>query len=333
MKTVAALALAGIVLLALAGPADARLIEKDFEEHFDVSDGVHLHVTHGDGDVTIAPWTRDIINIKVRYRAEIEMIGWGKEPDFDVEFRSTDDAVHVTGKERDFPIVGYRSIRRQDYSYTISAPSYAILHLNGDDGDILIEDWNADIECCLDDGDISLAAVSCDRVQLVLDDGDLEILHFKGSLDIRADDGDITVFDGQMADVLIAVDDGDIEISESTGSFEILMDDGDATLRAVGADHLGMRGDDGNISIELLGGGAVDIDILMDDGDVSLSLEDDVSATVVITMDDGSADIDLPRIVDLVEGEHRVKGRLGEGEGSIRIQTDDGTVRIREATK
>ncbi len=330
MKAVAALALAGIMLLASAGLADARLtsIEKDFEESVDVADGVRLYLAHGDGDVTITPWNRDVINIKVRYRAEVEMIGWGKEPDFDVEFRSTDDAVYVTGKERDFPVVGYRRMTRHDYSYTISAPPYVTLHLNGDDGDISIEDWNADIECSLDDGDISLAAVSCDRVHLALDDGDVEILHFQGSLDIRADDGDITVFDGQMADVTIAVDDGDIEILESAGSFEIRIDDGDATLRRVSAEHLAMRGDDGNLVVELTNGGAVDIDILTDDGDVSISLGDEISAMLTITMDDGSAKVNLPWIVDLVEGRHRVAGKIGAGEGSIRIQTDDGSVRI-----
>ncbi|MCK4511343.1 DUF4097 family beta strand repeat protein [bacterium] len=333
MKAVAALALVGVMLLVIAGPADARLIQKDFDESFDVSEGVRLYLTHGDGDVTITPWTQDIINVKVRYRVDVEMIGWGKEPDFDVEFRSTDDAIYVAGKERDFPIVGYRRVQRHEYSYTISAPSYAILHLNGDDGDIVITDWNADIDCRLDDGDISLTDVSCDRVQLELDDGDVEIVRFQGSLKARTDDGDITVFDGQMKDVMMATDDGDIDVSESTGSFEIQLDDGDATLRTVDAEHLRMRGDDGNLVIELVGGGAVDVDVLVDDGDVSLRLRADVSAMLEITMDDGSAKVDLPQITDLVAGEGRVTGRLGDGEGSIRIQTDDGTVRIREATK
>lgn len=330
-KTVAALALAGFVLLVLAGPADARLIEKDFEESFDINEGAHLHVTHGDGDVTITPWKRDVINIKVRYRAEIEMVGWGTEPGFDVEFKSTDDAVYVTGEESGFNVVGYISVRKQEYSYTISAPPYVMLHLSGDDGDILIEDWNADIECSLDDGDISLSEVSCNRVRLVLDDGDVEIMHFQGSLDILADDGDITIFDGQMTDVTIAADDGDIEIVESEGSFEIRLDDGDATLREVSAEHLAMRGDDGSLVVELTNGGAVDIDILMDDGDISVSLVDEVSAMLTITMDDGSAKVNLPGIVDLVEGRNHVSGKIGSGEGSVRIQMNDGTVRIREA--
>lgn len=333
MKAVAALALVGIMLLVVAGPADSRLIEKDFEESFDVSAGERLYLTHGDGDVTITPWAQDVINVRVKYRVDIEMIGWGKEPDLDVEFRSTDGAIYVTGKEMDFPIVGYRRVQRHEYSYTISAPSYVILHLNGDDGDILIADWNADIECLIDDGDITLSTVSCDEIQLELDDGDVEIAHFQGSLSIHADDGDITVFDGQMTDVVIAMDDGDINVSESTGSFEILLDDGDVTLREVGAEHIEMAGDDGDITIELTKGGAVDIDILVDDGDVSLRLGDDISGMLIITMDDGSARVDLPQITDLVAGDRRVTGRLGDGEGSIRIQTDDGTVRIREATK
>ncbi len=333
MKAATTLALAAFVLLALAGSADARLIEKNFEESFDVGDGVHLHVRHGDGDVTITPWMQDVINVRVRYRADVEMVGWGSEPGFDVEFRSTDDAVYVTGKESGFRVVGFTRIRKHEYSYTISAPPYVTLHLNGDDGDISIEDWNADIECRLDDGDISLTAVSCDRVQLALDDGDVEIMHFQGSLDVRTDDGDITIVDGQMADVMIATDDGDIEVSKSAGSFEIRLDDGDAALRRVSAEHLAMRGDDGNLLVELTNGGAIDINILVDDGDVLVNLVDDVSATLVITMDDGSTEVDLPGIADLVEGRHRVAGRIGEGEGSIRIQTEDGSVWIREATK
>ncbi|MBD3348041.1 MAG: hypothetical protein GF400_02450, partial [Candidatus Eisenbacteria bacterium] len=82
--TIALLAL-GLVAL-LCGQAAAVRIDRDFHESFDVEEGFRLLLRSGDGDVTITPWEKDAIDVTVRYLADINRVGLGDSPDFEVEF-------------------------------------------------------------------------------------------------------------------------------------------------------------------------------------------------------------------------------------------------------
>ena len=64
-------------------------------------------------------------------------------------------------------------------------------------------------------------------------------------------------------------------------------------------------------------------------GSVTLALPDDVSATVDVRTSNGSIENDLP--IDITRSsKRRLEGTLGDGEHQLRIQTVNGSVRIRE---
>ena len=88
MKNKAMLLLLPALLIGLATAAQAREIDKNFHETFEVDQKVRLHLDHGDGSVTITPWDKDVLDVTVRYNANIHKLGWGPRADFHVDVPS-----------------------------------------------------------------------------------------------------------------------------------------------------------------------------------------------------------------------------------------------------
>ncbi len=323
-------AAAAALLLLTALPAEGGEIERDFNESFEVERGWALRVRHGDGDVTIIPWDKDIIEITVHYHAERKGFGGDSEYDFTVEFEEKNGVIEVSGKESKSGFMGLQVFILKDYTYTISAPRYIELDLHGDDGNIEIEKWSGQIEINLDDGDINLYGCEPDRTKIRAADGDISLDGHSGSLDIVGDDGRIDIDRGKLRDCRIQADDGDIRIRDSEGDFYIEVDDGDIELLRIKTNVMDLRAQDGDIDIELLKTGNLDLEIRTDDGDIDLSLQSGISASFSIDVDDGRIRTNLPSAKNVQSGNSWMSGKLGKGKGNIRIRTSDGSVMLRE---
>ena len=326
-----ATALAGVVFAALlvCQPAAARVIDKDYHETFDAKQGTKLLVSHGDGDVIITPWDRDVIDVKVRYHAEVTSVGIGKEVDFSVDFKEANDTIVVTGHDGGTAgIFFFRSMQEYVYSYTVSAPSYVVLELRGDDGDVEVSGWRADIECVLDDGDLDLADIVTARVEISIEDGDVGLTELTSDLDLRGDDGDVTVSGSSFEHALLSIEDGDIDVMDSAGDFEISIDDGDIDFARAVVENMDVRGNDGDVDLDITVDPETHIAVSTDDGDVTMRLSGELSFDYLVTMDDGDVDIYLDGATDTEVDEHRVSGVVGAGEGNVRVRTSDGDVTI-----
>ncbi|KPL00434.1 MAG: hypothetical protein AMJ91_04740 [candidate division Zixibacteria bacterium SM23_73_3] len=311
--------------------ATAREIKKDFHESFDVREGVVLHLKHGGGDVTITPWDKDVVDVEVHYRADSKLVGLGGKHDFDVEFRQNDDAIHVIGKEKSSSSIGFSYFKRYEYTYTIQAPKYLELNLEGDDGDVDIENWQGKIDCRLDDGDVDLQDIFSKRTRIRIADGDLEIDGIQGNLLVDGDDGDIVIAECKSQQCRIRLEDGDVTIKRSEGDFEIDVDDGDVELYQLRAGKLDIRTKDGDIDLDLLKSSEIDLDIIAEDGDVTVDLEVGISAIFSVDTDDGRIRVDLPDADLSRNRRHQVSGEIHGGKGRIRIRTADGNVILRES--
>ena len=315
------------------GIAAAKDINKSFHESFNVKKGDILRLKHGDGNVRLTPWDKDIIDVKVRYRADIDAVGirLGSKDDFLVEFRQTGNTVYVTGRETSRGTIGFYNKKQYEYVYEIQSPDYIRLDLNGDDGNVDISGWAAEIDCRIDDGDIILRNISGDETTIHGEDGDIEIDNLKGELAIVVDDGDIFLTACKMPRCRVEAEDGDIEISEAEGSFDITVDDGDVTMRQIAAAGLIIRANDGEIDLDLLAGDTLDADIRTDDGDVTVDLEKGFSLTFHASADDVDyIRIDLDDIEDYREDRVSKSGRIRGGNGQLRIRTADGDITIKE---
>jgi DUF4097 and DUF4098 domain-containing protein YvlB len=332
MRSVMRMAMACALAAALCSPASARLIDKDFHESFDVTEGVTLRLDYGDGDVTITPWDRDVIDVQVLYRAEVKAVGIGARADFDVEFRQSGDRVTVRGIEGGSSgIFIFHATNEYEYTYTIKAPSYVVLDLRGDDGDVEVTGWLADIELSADDGDVYFSDVANANTEISIEDGDVRLSGLSGDLVVRGDDGDITVTDSSFSHALFALEDGDVRVSDCDGDFDAALDDGDVTLNRVEASVVDVRGEDGSVDLDLTGDGDYHVSVATDDGDVVIRLGGELSLKYLVTMDDGSVDIDLDGVTDTETSDHRMSGTVGGGDGLVRVSTNDGDVEIMSA--
>ena len=332
MRTAIRVGVSCLLVVVACSPAQAREIDKNFHETFDVSEGVVLRLDYGDGDATITPWDQDVIDVVVRYHADVTAIGFGTEPEFDVEFKQTDDRITVRGKEGTSSVVYFfRSMHEYEYTYTIKAPSYVVLDLEGDDGDLELSGWRADIECKVDDGDVKFTDVVNGNTEIWVEDGDVRLTKLSGDLVVRGDDGDITVTHSTLSHALFALEDGDIRISDSEGNFDAAIDDGDVTLSRVTASVVDVRGEDGSVDLDITSDADIHINVATDDGDVTIRLGRGLSFQYLVTMDDGRVDIDLDGTTETESGEHRVSGRVGTGGGLVRVSTADGSVELTTA--
>jgi hypothetical protein len=110
-----------LFLIAGSGMAAAVEINKEFHQSFDVKEGDSLNLRFGDGDVKIIPWDKNIIDVRVRYRADIDTVGirLGRKQEFDVDFRQTSNTVYVTGKEPSYATIGFHNEKTYEYIYEI----------------------------------------------------------------------------------------------------------------------------------------------------------------------------------------------------------------------
>jgi hypothetical protein len=320
-----------ILAVATTAPALAKDIDKDFHKSFDVKEGAVLHLEHGDGDVTITPWDKNVVDVEVHYRAEAKSLGVGGKVHFDVQFDQSGDAINVIGEERIRGSVGFRYFKRYEYTYDIRAPRYVRLDLEGEDGDVDIRNWRAEIDCTLEDGDVDLEDVISPRTRIDLEDGDVTIRGLEGELMVDAEDGDVELTRCRVSLCGISLEDGDLTVRQSEGDFEIDVEDGDINLYQLRASELEVSASDGDIDLELLKSDNVDWDISTEDGDVSIDFESGISADFTIETEDGHIRLDVPNAADLGKRKHRASGELRGGQGRIYIDTAAGDVTFRES--
>jgi hypothetical protein len=332
-KTRTVLTFSFLALFLSFGALAAEEIKKDFHQSFDVKEGTALSLRFGDGDVKLMPWEKDVIDVTVRYRADIAQAGirLGKDRDFDVEFRQSADTVYVIGKEPGGATIGFFNEHVYEYIYEIRSPRYVALELDGDDGNVEIENWAARIDCRIDDGDIHLTDIAGGETRIHGEDGEVKIARLSGSLTIEVDDGDVSLAECDMKDCRVAGEDGEITISQSKGSFDLSADDGDIVAKRIQADGLLIRTADGNVDIDLLPAANLEADIKTDDGDVKVELDKTLSVSFYVTADDAdSIRIEIDGIQNLKQDEHSKSGSINGGTGRLKIQTADGDVVIRE---
>ena len=188
----------------------AKEVKKDFHKSFDVEKGFTLKLESGDGDVTITPWNKNFLDIEVHYRVDYTSYRLAGDDQFDVDFQEHDKTIHVTGKEKSHTFVGVHIRKQYEYIYTIKAPDYLILDINGEDGSISIENWKGNIECTTDDGDINLTDIDNSQTDLRTEDGDLFLKSLKSDLLIKTDDGDAELTMCEVSRGKITAEDGEI---------------------------------------------------------------------------------------------------------------------------
>lgn len=319
------------MLIGVSGFLRAEEINREFHETFDVESGMLLKLKHGDGDVTITPWEQDTLDVQVRYRAKSNnVVGWSSKVDLDVSFSQEGNTIYVVGTEPSLISIGISSFREYEYIYKVQAPSYLMLDLIGEDGDVSIEDWKAELELRTEDGDVKLTSIHSPRTEITLEDGDLEISGLQGELLVETEDGDLEIYDCQSDHGKIRTEDGDVELHRCEGNFEIQAEDGDIRMSKLTADEVEIRVADGSIDLDLLPSDKLELILRAGDGDIDVALDENISAVFDLETRDGRIRVNAASVADLEKERGRVSGRVGAGTGSIHMSSVDGNITLRQ---
>ena len=315
-----------VCILSSASPGRS-VIDKTVRESFDVEEGVALQVKHGDGDVTITPWERDVIDIEVVYRATFTSLRSVDQEDFTVEFEQRGDRISVVGKEP--RMVGIGAKRVEEYTYTIKAPDYTLLTLDGVDGDVVIEDWRNSVKVTSIDGDIEIIDVNAAEVLTKTVDGSIDLKQIVADVDAQTVDGNINLESMEGSMCRLKAIDGDIEVREGSADFTAGTVDGDIEMRGILASEIDLHSSDGDIRLELE---MRDIEgrIKTSDGSVRLRLAEGLQVSFEVRTGDGRIQTDLSPVSDLEMSDHYFSGSINGGGGMLKIQTGDGDVDILE---
>ena len=175
--------------------------------------------------------------------------------------------------------------------------------------------------------------------------GPVSSLGTRGGLSVDTGSGDVRVTDAEGS---VSIDTGSGEVSASgihggilsvdTGSGEVTMKDidvpsldvdtgsGGLTLESVRAPHLRLDTGSGGVDLDLLG----DVESLSIDtgsGGVAMRVPREIGAMLTLETGSGSLDVGLP-ISNLRRDHGELHGRLGDGRGSITVETGSGGIRI-----
>ncbi len=151
------------------------------------------------------------------------------------------------------------------------------------------------------------------KVNLRTSDGKIEIGGFKGEMDLHSGDG---------SEILDAVDG---KLRATTG---------DGHIRANGRfDELDLKTGDGHVDVRAAAGSSLNASWRLEtgDGNVTLEIPGDMAADVDLHTGDGHIDLDMPVTTEGKIRENEVRGKLNGGGNLMTIRTGDGSIRLRKS--
>lgn len=342
--------LAGAAAATLAQPAAAQT------ERFELS-GERVAIYNLAGRVTLAPGSGSAVVVEVtrggqdagRLRIEQGPIAGHQTlrviyPDDEITYRElhrgsrTDLRVREDGtfggehdRERGqrVRIHGESGGLEAHADLTIRVPAGQNLAVYQAVGEISASDVNGDLRLDTHSAPVTATDITGD---LVVDVGSgwVEVTGVQGNANLDTGSGSVTVT-GVRGDYL-RVDTGSGSVTAtnvSVSTLDIETGSGDVHVAAATARDVGVDTGSGSVDLELTAGSR-DISIETGSGTVTVTLPGSYGATVDIETGSGGIDLDFPVQVRRFERDH-VYGTIGDGAGSLKIDTGSGSVRIRKA--
>jgi len=322
-----------IGLLVTEAPALAKNLEKDFRHTFPASRGTVLYLQHGNGEVTLSPWAKDSIAVHVHYRAEVKKVGWGKEPDFEVEFSQSGETVRVVGREIGGGQAGFLTVSHEDYRVEIQAPTYVALDFEGTDGDVTVEDWQADVAIRLEDGVLALRNVTAGQVRVAIEDGRITLDGIHADLWVNGENGNVDLENLDVQKGNVRMQDGDVTMNGARGSFNIELEDGDLHMTRSRLENASIHCKDGDVDLDLESSPRLDLDVFTRSGMVRVGLAQGSSLHYTVETKTGRIRVSLPGAAGGRESKERASGDWNGALGRLRVVTIDGPVELRQSPR
>ncbi|HET6178716.1 MAG TPA: DUF4097 family beta strand repeat-containing protein [Candidatus Sulfotelmatobacter sp.] len=188
-------------------------------------------------------------------------------------------------------------------------------HQNGDsvEIDVRYPHHNFNFEWGQHRVDIEIRMPREGKVNLRTGDGKIDIGGFKGDMDLHTGDGSETL-DGVDGKLRASTGDGHITANGRFDELELKTGDGHVEVRAAAGSSLsaGWRLETG-------------------DGNVTLEVPGEIAADVDLHTNDGHIDLDMPVTTEGKIRENEVRGKINGGGSLLTIRTGDGSIHLRKS--
>ena len=255
------------------------------------------------------------------------------------------------GDEITYTGAGSNEVRVRDDGTFYNGDGGRKVKINSDGGGL---DAHADLDVRVPDGSTVLVYLAVGEVEVSNVNGDLTV--DVGSADIRATStsgslvldtgsGDVEL-DGARGDVVLDTGSGDVDVQRvsdgellvdtgsgdvtggriSVSSLSVDTGSGDVTLSAVSAPEVMVDTGSGEVSLGFEAG-PTDLSVDTGSGDVSLTLPAAWSGEVELETSSGDIHSDFRVTVEEMDEDY-LRGRIGEGGGSMEIDTGSGDIKL-----
>jgi DUF4097 and DUF4098 domain-containing protein YvlB len=239
--------------------------------------------------------------------------------------------------------------RSADVSLDVAVPFQTNLDLHTSDGSISVAGINGDVTARSSDGSITVEHIT-GSAHLHTSDGRITCNDVKGDeLKLRTSDGSIRLSDALAKSCNASTSDGRISCTRASGDLlhlktsdgsvtvsqaqysqmRITTGDGSINCSDFSAERLYCRASDGRVSVRYAEAApaALWADITTGDGSIHFAGPPALSARIDASTNDGTICTHLPITIKGKVG-NSLTGTIGEGEGTLRLRTGDGSITI-----
>ena len=179
--------------------------------------------------------------------------------------------------------------------------------------------------------DVSAADVTTDHTKgyLIIDtgSGEVNVTDAEGNVNLDTGSGSVAVTRMKGTGLFIDTGSGEVNATDvDATNVDIDTGSGSVDLRNMRARTLRVDTGSGEVEVRLLAP-SEEIDIDTGSGSVTLAVPEGLSAMVEIDTGSGGIDLGFPVQVRKLESDH-VTGQIGDGRGTLRIETGSGSVRL-----
>lgn len=266
------------------------------EKRFPAGETPEIVLTTFNGSIQVRPWDRPEVLIEVEKRGSDKEAVSGIQVTSEIKGNRISIDVKKPASEKEF--IGLGLHHGTSAKLIASVPRGAQLTVSTRDGSIIVERIDGRLELRTDDGSVRVSEAPGDMT-IVTRDGSITLERVAGRVDARTGDGSIRV-SGSPSSLVLETRDGGVTVQ--------------ANADTVMQQDWSVRTGDGSVVMELPSAFAADIDAETQDGSVRTDLP--VA---------GAADGDRQRR----EQRRVLRGKLGAGGRTIKLRTNDGSIRLR----
>ena len=319
-------------LLIFTGTVKADSVKKEETKTFKMNKGGLIHLSANEGEVIIRGWDKDEVKLHMVKRA------WGRGrreaearlEEIEVAIRENSNRLMIREivPEHQGSVNVFRLFDRdfweeegwhsQVVDFELWVPRQVNLRIKGDESDVDISEVEGKVTVDVDEGDVMLADVRSEEMQIRLDEGDVTLIDCEstddGLLKVDSDEGRITLRNGRFHEVDLASDEGSLIVDAATiQRFWLSTDEGD-----VEAFFIPSKG--GSYRIEA------------DEGDIEIGLPEASKLQVRLIAEEGHVESAWNlRIRDLDDGES-AEGRINGGNNAqLKAVSEEGDIFIRKS--